>query len=113
MTAEDAILQNIRKFRASAQLVFEHDDATSATILTFKLLFAVVDYILLIQRGITPKDHGERFRLVQKWLPDLYEILDKDFPVYQDSYSRTIEKEVCKQIQKHVQAIIEKYKIPF
>jgi len=108
----DALLVNMRMFRASIALVYGAKDFTSATVLSFKLFFAVIDYVLLTRKGLSPKDHTERFRLVQKWFPEIYVVLDKDFPIYQDSYTRTIEREVCDRVRGHIDEIVAKYEVP-
>lgn len=53
-------------FKKSADNIFNTGDFTSATILYFKTLFAIHDFILLDKIGYAPKDHNERFRLLEK-----------------------------------------------
>lgn len=89
---KDELISNTRKIFSSAELVFENKDYTSATILYFKTVFGVLDIILLEKEGKTPKDHTERFRMLEKKYPDLYEFLDKYFRIYRDTYSTAIEK---------------------
>lgn len=111
MDLEKDLIENIKSFLASAELVYEKGDYTSATILSFKAFFAVLDFIILKKFGKTPKDHSERFRLLQKEFSDLYEILNKFYPVYRETYTLKIEKEVCNKVKENVKFVIEKYKI--
>lgn len=110
---EQELLKNIKTFFASAELVYKTKDYTSATILYFKCLFVTCDYFLFKKLGKTPKDHTERFRMLQDILPDLYVILDKYFLIYRDTYSLSIEKEKCDEVRRHVTAILAKQKIAF
>jgi len=102
---------NIKRILNSAEIVYNTKDYTSATILYFKTLFAILDLIILKKQGKTPKDHTERFRILQTSFPDLYEIIDKYFKIYRDTYTTSIEKEDCDKIRKNVKELIDKYKI--
>ena len=99
---EKILLQNIKTFLSSAELVYQSKDYTSATILYFKAFFCLLDYLLYKKLGRTPKDHTERFRLLELHYPSYYVILDKYFRVYRDTYSLTIEKEKCDEVRIHV-----------
>ena len=112
ITNMDNLIKNIKKLLNSAKLVYNTMDYTSATILYFKCLFMIIDYIILKKNGKTPKDHGERFRILEKDFPDLYIMLDKDFPLYRNTYSLSISKEKCNGIKENVRKTIEEYKIP-
>lgn len=107
-----ALLNNIKTFLNSAELVYNSGDYTSATILYFKCFFAIADYILLTKTGRTPKDHTERFNLLMENIPKLYIVLDKQFPTYRNTYSLSVDKEKCEEIRKDVNQIIKEYKIP-
>ena len=92
--------KNIRNFFSSASLVYEHKDFTSAVVLYFKTIFAVFDFVILRERGVIPKDHSERFRILEESFPYFYLWLDKHYDVYRNSYRITIEKEVCDKIKE-------------
>lgn len=105
-------LKNIRTILHSADLVYQENDYTSATILYFKVLFSVTDVVLLQKTGKTPKDHAERFRMLEDADPELYGLIDKLFGIYRDTYSSTITKATCEEVRNHVTKTIEKYRIP-
>ena len=102
---------NTKMLLNSANLVYNSKDYTSATILYFKLVFVMLDYIILLKKGLTPKDHNERFRILQKDFTEEYEFLDKYFILYRDTYSTTIEKEKCDMVKKNVERLIKKHNI--
>ena len=108
---KEDLVNNIKTLMKSAELVYSTSDYTSATILYFKAVFSILDYIILKSKGRTPKDHTERFRILQSSFPDLYEFIDRYFKVYRDTYSLTIDKETCDKVKDDIEKIIEKYKI--
>lgn len=105
---ENSLAANIKNFVASARLVYKSEDYTSATVLYFKTLFCTLDLIILKEKGFIPKDHSERFRVLEKDFPDFYTFIDKYFPIYQSSYSQIVTQEVCDKIKEYVEGIIEK-----
>lgn len=108
---ENALVENARSFVQSADLVYSKRDYTSATILYFKALFCALDYIILRKLGKSPKDHSERFRILESEFPELYEMLDKVYAVYRDTYTARIEKDICDRIKENVKSLIEKYSL--
>ena len=103
--------KQILVFRHSADTLYNSGDYTSATIVYFKTLFAVQDYVLLEEIGESPKDHVNRFRKLEKHFPDLYRELDMEFSTYRDTYSKIIDKETCERIKRIVENDIDKYDI--
>lgn len=112
------ILTNMNKkqiitFKSSADNVYALKDYTSATILYFKTIFAIHDFILLEKIGYAPKDHTERFRLLEKDFPEDYNLLDTEFNTYRSTYSRLISKDTCERIKKAAEDAINKHKINY
>ena len=105
---EKELLQNIKKFIQSAELVYQSKDYTSATILYFKTIFVALDLLLLRKLKITPKDHTERFRMLQKHFPVEYELLDRYFQVYRNTYSTTIDQDTGEEIRTYVRNFVKK-----
>lgn len=82
MNEEEILIENTGKFLESAELVYKNKDFTSAAILYFKALFSALDLIILKETGKTPKDHSERFRILEARNHELYEELDKLYPKF-------------------------------
>jgi uncharacterized protein (UPF0332 family) len=99
--------ENIKKFMNSGEIVYKTQDYTSATILYFKALFSVLDLVILKDTGKVPKDHSERFRILELRFPELYKILDKLYPTYRDTYTASIDKNICNVIKENVERIIK------
>ncbi|MFH0752765.1 MAG: hypothetical protein V1914_04190 [archaeon] len=98
-------------FKSSADILYSSRDYTSATILYFKTLFAVKDFLLLEEIGESPKDHSARFKKLEKYFPQLFKELDVELSTYRDTYSKIIDNDTCKRIKKLVENDIKKYKI--
>lgn len=101
--------KQILVFKKSADTLYESEDFTSATILYFKTWFAIQDNILLEETGKSPKDHTERFRLLEKYFKKTYTLLDKEFNTYRDTYSQLTDKQTCDRIKKVVENEIKHY----
>ena len=109
----EELLNNIKTFWKSAELVYNSGDYTSASTLYFKCLFVLLDLIILKNKHITPKDHTDRFKILQKDFPILYSALDRIFPIYHDTYSLQVEKNKCDEVKKHVLSISKEQGIQF
>ncbi len=103
--------EQILVFEKSADTLFASKDYTSAVILYFKTWFAVQDFILLDKIGQSPKDHTERFRMLEKEFPETYRKLDKEFTTYRDTYSKILFKDACERIKGIVENEINTHKI--
>ena len=103
--------EQISTFKRSADIIFDSEDYTSATILYFKTLFAIHDFILLKKIGYAPKDHTERFKLLKKEFPKEYEEIDSEFNTYRSTYNNVISKETCKRIKELVENEIYRQEI--
>tara|TARA_Y100000310_G_C20580670_1_gene762798 strand:+ start:376 stop:714 length:339 start_codon:yes stop_codon:yes gene_type:complete len=106
---EEELLSNIRTFFKSAELVYKSKDYTSATMLYFKTLFVSLDLLIFKKLKYTPKDHTERFRILQKEFIQEYEMLDQYFNVYRSTYSTTIDKQICEEIRNYVTKTITEH----
>lgn len=96
------LLAQAKLFWRSAELVNEANDPTSATVLYFKCAFVLLDVLLEKRIRKVPKDHTERFRLLEKHAPDLYAEMDKYFPIYRSTYNDKIERNQCDEVKNYV-----------
>ncbi len=106
------LIKNIKNYSSSAEKIYRDGDYTSACVLYCKCLFAGLDYLLLTKGYGIPKDHSERFRILERNYPILYSTLDKIFPIYQTTYSTSIDKETCDFVAKYVTNTIKRSGIP-
>ncbi len=83
----------------------------SAVVLFFKSLASFSDLFLLKQTGRAPSSHNDRFRITKEKFSEIYELLDKDFPFYQESYSKLMSKELAEVIKNDTKIVAEKSEI--
>lgn len=83
----------------------------SAVVLFFKSLISFVDIYILINTGKVPSSHGHRFRILHEEFSEVYDIVDKDFPFYQNSYVQSINKETVEVVKDDAKFMAEKTKI--
>ena len=90
---EKILRDNFDEYFHLALKVFDEQKYNSATTLFFKAIVALCDLFLLKGEGRVPSSHSDRFRTIEEKYPELYKILDSDFPFYQDSYTKKMDKE--------------------
>ena len=73
-------------------------------------MVSFVDLYLLQETGNTPSSHTERFRVTKNKFLEVYDLLDKDFPFYQDSYIHIMTKELAEIIKNDTKFMAEKIK---
>lgn len=72
----------------------------------FKAITQICDLIILRKKGYSPSSHAERFRILEKDFPKIYNSVDRIFKTYQDTYSIPITKESCGLIKNEIKNII-------
>ena len=77
---QEILTKTAQEYFNSAEDEFNKQRFNSAVVLYFKSIVAVIDYYILEKTGNTPSSHTERFRITQNKFPEIYDILDKDFP---------------------------------
>lgn len=78
----------------------------NAAILLSKSLFALCDLIIYLKFKKLPKNHAERFRILEDHFSSIYPIVDKIFTHYTDAYNKPVLKETCEEINHGIKTII-------
>lgn len=107
----NVLYDNIFQFKKSADIIYATDDFTSASILYFKCLFSILDYTIFNKIGVIPKDHNERFRILENLDKNLYIVLDKLYVIYRSAYNIKIEKNKCNEVKQNVERLIKEQKL--
>jgi uncharacterized protein (UPF0332 family) len=108
MNGKERILtENYDEYFELAEKALKTKKYNSSATLFFKAIIAATDIFLLKKEGTTPSSHTNRFRLLQEKYSKLYEILDKDFPFYQDSYTKKMNKEAVEVLREDAKRIKE------
>src|SRR3989338_11522743 len=77
----------------------------NSVILLSKALFAVCDILIQNKLNKLPKNHSERFRILEGYFKETYKIVDEVFDKYTDSYSKPALKETCESIKNGIKKI--------
>ena len=111
MKKEEILEKTAREYFNSAEDELKKQRYNAAVVLYFKSLVALIDLYIFQNTRDTPSSHTERFRIVQSKFPDIYNILDKDFPFYQDSYVQMMTKELAEVIKNDALFMARKTKV--
>tara|TARA_Y100000310_G_C20497034_1_gene722069 strand:- start:182 stop:517 length:336 start_codon:yes stop_codon:yes gene_type:complete len=107
VTKEDILKENFKEYYELALEALKRKKYNSATTLFFKAICSATDIFLLQNEGEIPSSHTKRFRIVEQKYPLIYEILDQDFPFYQDSYTKRISHEIVEVLKDDAKKIKE------
>jgi len=108
---ENILLANFNEYFELAEEAFKNKHYNSAVTLFFKAISAGTDLFILRKEGFVPSSHTHRFRIVQEKYIEIYNILDKDFPFYQDSYISRMNKEATEVLREDAKRIKEKFEL--
>jgi uncharacterized protein (UPF0332 family) len=108
---EDILEKSAKEYFDSAEDELAKARFNSAVVLYFKSLTSLSDLFLLQNLGMTPSSHTDRFRMTKDNFEEVYDLLDKDFPFYQDSYVQLMTKELAEVIRDDAKTMAEKAKV--
>ena len=109
-TKKEILEKTAKEYFQSGEEELNKKRYNSAVVLFFKSLVALSDLFILQNTGNTPHSHGDRFRITQENFPEVYDLLDKDFPFYQDSYNVLMSGELAEVIKNDAKKLAEKTK---
>ena len=96
----DILLENAKEYYNGALEAEKKANYNTSGTLYFKSFASLLDYYIYLEKGIIPKSHTDRFRILEKDYPDLYRKIDGDFEFYQKSYRERLTKEACEVLKK-------------
>ena len=99
---EKILKDNFEEYFNLGLKAFNENKHNSATTLFFKAIVALCDLFLLKKEGRIPSSHSDRFRTIEEKYPEIYKILDRDFPFYQDSYTQKMDKESAELLKDDI-----------
>ena len=102
---EGILTDNFNEYYQLGLRAFNEQKYNSATTLFFKAIVALCDLFLLKKEGKIPSSHSDRFRNIEEKYSELYKILDRDFPFYQDSYTKKMDKESAELLKDDIRKI--------
>ena len=111
LTKKEILEKTAKEYFDSAKDEIQKERNNSALVLFFKALVAFIDLYIYQQTGNTPSSHNDRFRITEHKFPEVYNLLDKDFPFYQDSYIQIISKELAEVIKNDAETMAKKAEV--
>lgn len=108
---EELIKSFIEEYEGANEQL-EKERFKNATILFSKAIFALCDILIYSKLKKLPKNHTERFRLLETFLPSAYLIVDEIFIDYTDAYSKPVLKETCEKIKDGIKTIVRNNELP-
>jgi hypothetical protein len=103
--SEKILIGNTKEYWKNALLAEKNQEFNTSVTLFFKTLSALSDIYILRNEKQLPSSHSNRFRILETKYPDIYHILDKDFPFYQDSYRSKLDKETSNLLKEDVKKL--------
>ncbi len=102
---EEILLENFNEYYTQGSNAFKKGKYNTATTLFFKAIAALCDLFILRKEGYIPSSHTARFRILEEKYKEVYHIADRDFPFYQDSYTKRMDKESAELLKEDAEKI--------
>ena len=104
---ERILTENYIEYCELAESSLKQKKFNSSVTLFFKAISAAADIFILKKVGFVPSSHTHRFRIAQEKFSELYDLLDKDFPFYQQSYTYKMTEEAAQILKEDAKRIKE------
>lgn len=108
---EEILINNSKEYFNSGEDELKKGRNNSAVVLFFKCLVSLCDIYILRKTENVPSSHTNRFKILKEKFPEEYDLIDKDFPFYQDSYVQLMSKELAEVIKEDAKTMADKIKI--
>lgn len=108
---EKILLENINEYFSEGLEAFKKKNYNTSTTLFFKAIATLCDLYILRKEGNVPSSHSNRFRILEEKYPKIYKIADRDFPFYQDSYTKRMDEETAQLLKEDVETLKKILKI--
>ncbi len=102
---ERILIENFQEYFNDGTGAFNKGKYNTATTLFFKAIATLCDLYILKKEGITPSSHSNRFRILEEKYPKIYRMADRDFPFYQDSYHKRMNKETAQLLKEDAETL--------
>ncbi|MEK6892912.1 MAG: hypothetical protein AABX07_01795 [Nanoarchaeota archaeon] len=105
---EKFLIQNVREYYETGKEAQDKGNYNSAITMYFKTIAILCDLYIYKKTGRIPSNHAERFRILEKFDKEIYDLIDRNFSFYQDSYRSRLTAEICLLIYNDVKRLYEK-----
>ncbi|MEK6829362.1 MAG: hypothetical protein AABY15_04490 [Nanoarchaeota archaeon] len=100
-------IENASEYYRNALEAEGRKEYNTAVTLYFKAISALCDIYIFAKEGKIPSNHSERFRILEAKYPEIYRIIDRDFPFYQDSYRAKLTRETSIMLKNDAKKLLE------
>jgi len=104
---KNILIENAEEYYKNAVLSEDKKEYNTSVTLYFKTISTLCDLFIFINEGKVPSNHVERFRILELKYYEIYKIIDKDFPFYQDSYRTRLTREVSLMLKNDAKKLSE------
>ena len=109
----EGLEDGVKEFSKSAEEEDSKGRLRSSAVLYFKAIADLCDIIIYLRLRKIPDNHEERFRLLERCAPNVYNLLHSTFQIYTKTYRKNLSKEEhgrLKDVFKRVKEIAEQIK---
>lgn len=107
-TQNELLISTLNEFLESAKEDEAKNRIKSAITMYFKTLVESCDFLIYNQILKVPHNHKDRFELLEKFFPEIYEEVSSLFKIYRKTYSQNVEKEDLEKVKNGCLKIISK-----
>jgi len=111
MDQKELILESIKEFIESAEQDEKNQRLRSAVTMYFKAITEICDFIIFNKILKTSKNHTERYELLERFFPEIYNITSPLFKIYRKTYSQKVSKEDLIEMKNATKQILNKAEI--
>ncbi|MFA4953267.1 MAG: hypothetical protein WC584_03520 [Candidatus Pacearchaeota archaeon] len=101
----EELLENIQEFIESGEENLRKQRFNAAVSDFFKAIVIICDYLIYKEIKIIPKNHNERFSILEKYFRDTYKKVAELFQIYIKSYNSRSTKEEAQILKKYAYEI--------
>jgi hypothetical protein len=95
------LLDNVKEFLESGEENLKKERFNAAVSDFFKAIVILCDYIIYRDIKIMPKNHNERFSLLETYFKDIYKNVSEFFKTYTKSYNLRLGKEEATKLKNY------------
>jgi len=101
----EELLKNVNEFLESGEDNLNKKRFNAAVSDFFKAIVILCDYLIYREIKIMPKNHNQRFSLLERYFKKIYEKVSELFETYTKSYNLRLEEKEAIKLQNYANAL--------
>lgn len=106
----EMLYKNLKEYQITAKESYAKGRWNASLVLYFKAIVTAIDIYIYSKEKIIPSNHEERFGILKGKYPFFYSILEKDFPLYRETYRLLISKEQVNIVRADLDEVLSEIK---